>query len=1664
MSKELIISPISIDLGAKNTGVYFAHYPAGSSIEDIEKEGKVYQLEKDKYTLLMTNRTAARHQRRGFDRRQMVKRLFRLIWCEYFGLEWDKNVQQTTSFLFNRRGFSFLTEEYDAEILSRFPEEAYKLLPKELQFDSNNNVEYDFASALTEWANEGKEKTRSMFNTIDKEPKRIRHRLFFISKTKKLREYCHARMDDQKIPEEKKADLSRLSKWILEEWHKKCVQGLPVIPSDNIIDMVAYLNEQDINTAQQILNSLSSVNFSEETKLNESNWNFRSEKLDLEKVKFDPIDKPEEGTNIIGREKYKKDHREWLKTHLHHLAFALYQINNEIESGGRHRSKYFEEVKTVLKNQYHTHRYLKEFCGKLQSDRFEPFTVKTLTNLIGHLSNLELKPLRKYFNDEKHKNGDYWDEDRLNKIFDRWILREWRINPEKDTNKIEGKEGDYKKLCEKWKNHQSTVVDFWLATNPFSTIPPYQDNNNRRPPRCQSLVLNPTFLDKNYGKWQGWLGELKKLRTVQRHLGDFENQLEGLKGGKGKSYFSHKAEGKLKKALGHRTHKDLNARILQFIFDRVKADDPLNLNEIYSHAKKYRQLQSTEQERKDAKNKLGKAIGSSELPDTLETPIDYQSGALFLPSSFLHLVCKYYKIRQKARDGRIFIHPVYRYIKDRGYENTGRFDDKDHLLTYCNHKPRQKRYQMLGDLAGLLQVTPGQLEDFVEKQHGKTIDEKLFNWLNGIDNLKTNCDRAAKEQKDRRGRLKLDIQKIFGLVYHRRQSESPSAREIKEILRNSKVSEASKLHSFCERAKSLCLIVTQSLYNTSRQQQWQQDLDNNPAAAVYLLAQVNDLAFKERNGNANTCAVCGTDNAQRMQMVAGESGGESHAKAQRLPAIETRLIDGAVMRMARIAGGAIAEDKWQKIKLELEKGNQVHIPIITESNRFEFEPNLKALKGKKSDEKGTPDNIFDERKERIKLAGNGISPYSGELLGDSGDLDHIIPRSHENWGTLNDETNLIFTSEQDNRNRKGNEEYSLENLRENYKQAQFGSADAQDIERWIIDQIGAGEGENFKFGPYRSFINLTPEQQTAFRHALFLVGHPLREKVIKAMDNRTRTLVNGTQRYFAQLLANSFYKEAKAINKQHLLSFDYFGVEAQSNTRGNGIKDLRNDFEKTNHEVFEYAKHAEEKQKAYSHLIDAQLAFAMVADAHKNDGSLKLQIRDSISLRPVDIDTGEMLENTIFGAIQVKPEEMQRKKLERRKAYTVETHHREMIAKNKKPAINYQIHRDSIFKENFFPILKFKDETFKKGFNQSNCVNFNANQFSLLLKNNFIRQTSKNDQYEVWNILKKTCQQFLMKIGVVGASEQEIKIAKIIDKLTYQTIKKPLGKVLDTSALKNKPPITVGEALQRWNKCIKEEDFKKDGILLPAYYEWQKLYQGLLEESKESNFHDFVKNCSLFRINQSVNGHNKVRKVFSLPVKSNVGSIRLQRKSWDKTSTIQVVAEESLGKYGYEGKSRPHTIISKHSVPRKHYTGIPDSWYVEPLEWKEVPVEEIKVLGGEGDQGNGKIIDAKIINQDADRCMVRLTISSIQNLSLPQDKSHWKGKVFCYENAEKLKEVQEKDKNRNHHCLLSQWRWFEKPFALPNDRREVEIETNSDGKVITFTVSKSSKLKSWLLS
>ena len=1698
MSKKAeIISPIAIDLGAKYTGVYFAHYPAGSSIEEIDKEGKVYRLEKDKYTLLMANRTAARHQRRGHDRRQMVKRLFKLIWEKHFGLEWDNDVQQTTSFLFNRRGFSFLTEEYDPEKLSRFPAEAYKELPSELRIEENDKGEYDFDDKIKYWI-EG-DKVKEIYDAIDHKPKEINTEISSIDSNlrciKATHKFCDKLLDNKTEKKDSSSENTslKLPKSVLKEWKEKGILALPDISSDNnFVDIADHLKTKDSETIEKIKSSLNAEEKElkeKKAKLRKDIWCFKKEfnKEQLEEVQAD-------------------DNESYIKNHLHHLHFAIKKTWDEIKSGGRFRSKYFEEVKEVLENN-RPPKGTKKNGDKIGDDYIDRFInqfldngkikIEDLHNVICHLSNFELKPLRGYFNYEKHKEGDDWEEKRLAKSFDGWIMKQWRVG-EKDRDKKRGEKGDYQELRRKWQEHKEqkpdTVINFWLETDPFYTIPPYQDINNRRPPRCQSLVLNTKFLNnkkEGYPQWREWLQAIKDLDSTKEYLGDYKEKLKALTSSSGQSYFNH--EKKLQHSM--RTEDDLDAHVFQFILDRTKDNDPLKLNEIYSYAKKYHQCQSTDEEKKKAKEDLEGIIQNSELSIIKDAERNYKNGSIFKEGTFLHLVNRYYKTRQRARDGRLYIHPEYRFVKGRGYQNTGRYDDVD-LLTYCNHKPRQKRYQMLDDFAALLQVSTQDLNNFIEKQKGKASDEKLVDWLEGIEALATNCATAAKEQKERKGYLKLDIQKIYGLIYHRKQSDTPTQKEIKEILKQSRVEDGDKLYRFCERAKKL---LKQEIFDAAgilwkddkQRKENIENLNKNPASAVYMLAQINNIIFKERSGNSNTCAVCSADNAQRMQMITDENRGVSHAKASRLPAIATRVIDGAVMRMARIVGGAIAKDKWEKIENELKDGKKVCIPIITESNQFEFEPSLRELKNKsKEKDKNMPseadkkaNTIISDKESRIKEAtSHGICPYAEDSIGDDGEIDHIIPRSSD-WGTLNDEANLIYVSKKGNQEVKGETEYSLIDLQPEYKKRTFekelgGNWNNDAITKWIVDTIDDGESEDFKFGRYYNFVQLNAEEQKAFRHALFLIGHPLRDKVIRAIDNRNRTFVNGTQRYFAEVIANSLYKEAKRIKKHGLLSFDYFGIEAWSHNQAYNINDLRRLYEgEPNSFLQQYKKESGKSQHPYSHLIDAQMAFAIAANKHKKEGSLKLKIDDDIHLEPAaDKSTGELLKN-IFDPIKITPEKMKVADLERRKVYDIETHHRRLLNDNKRNQIqiSYKIHRDSIISERFFSLIKYQDEI-KKGFHPNNASLYKEKDFELLKQESFLQKCeSRNSSYEVWIVNKRKAQEFLMKSGFHGADKDKQKICKLLDDLSYQTVKESIQSVLHCSSnpkanekkrikamnlsedeedilMKSirKPPETIAAALQAWDIFICEDDFKKGGLTLPFFYEWKKL-KSLLEKEKDKDkpLQEFLKSCSMFCApdnSHHPHKHKKVRKVYSLPIISTIGNIRLSRKTWNGNRIFQTMPDESLAKYS---TGRPHTILSRNSVPKGYYKGHPKKWDVMPRDWIDV-TDKI--------ESNDSITKAKIIYQDAGRCRVKLTVNEVKHLSIPQDKDEWEGKIILYDGIQESTQDQ-----KNHYCQRTEFKWFDEPFKAIDPGRKIEVSKQGENIwSIEFTVRQSTRIKELL--
>ncbi|MDE5014878.1 hypothetical protein NAI47_13125, partial [Francisella tularensis subsp. holarctica] len=73
----------------------------------------------------------------------------------------------------------------------------------------------------------------------------------------------------------------------------------------------------------------------------------------------------------------------------------------------------------------------------------------------------------------------------------------------------------------------------------------------------------------------------------------------------------------------------------------------------------------------------------------------------------------------------------------------------------------------------------------------------------------------------------------------------------------------------------------------------------------------------------------------------------------------------------------------------------------------------------------------------------------------------------------------------------------------------------------IADTIWDASNQDFIFGYYSSFINLIPQEQKAFWYALFLADeNTIKQEVIRAINNRNRTFLKGTQLYFAEVRAN----------------------------------------------------------------------------------------------------------------------------------------------------------------------------------------------------------------------------------------------------------------------------------------------------------------------------------------------------------------------------------------------------------------------------------------------------------------------------------------------------------------------------------------------------------------
>lgn len=228
------------------------------------------------------------------------------------------------------------------------------------------------------------------------------------------------------------------------------------------------------------------------------------------------------------------------------------------------KGKAFQEIRKKLKDVLVTlqkgvtgHKSRIEYLNDIRADinlfwesTFAPLQQTNLTsesfaNLVGHISNLQLKCLRKYFNVPEWKTGDKWDESRMALVFKRYLLGWHPISSEERLN--------HRNLKDWCASNEGKILACWLEKDPKHSIPPYEDQNNRHPPKCSTLLLDGEVLTRDYPDWPLWV----EAMNTQSFLDNAP-------------YVVNQSQNEMEIAL----------RKLQILFDRSSRSDCISLRKI----------------------------------------------------------------------------------------------------------------------------------------------------------------------------------------------------------------------------------------------------------------------------------------------------------------------------------------------------------------------------------------------------------------------------------------------------------------------------------------------------------------------------------------------------------------------------------------------------------------------------------------------------------------------------------------------------------------------------------------------------------------------------------------------------------------------------------------------------------------------------------------------------------------------------------------------------------------------------------------------------------------------------------------------------------------------------------------------------------------------------
>ncbi len=823
-------------------------------------------------------------------------------------------------------------------------------------------------------------------------------------------------------------------------------------------------------------------------------------------------------------------------------------IKEDLGKGAKHRKQYLknihEDIKICLEGcydepsrnslNYHLGQKVQRLMGGLD------ISEEGFYRLLGNLSNLQLRVLRKYFNRKAFQKDLEWEGQRLHKLLSN-AVQSWHCEGSEDRARR-------RELLASLERSQD-VFSWLCTTDPVQTIPPYEDQNNRRPPKCATLYLSPEGLDHHYSSWMDVV-----RRLIQSDKLGLEKDIL------------------LPQEPSGASDRRRKARILQRVLDTSKALDPYHIRELCWNRDKKRDS------RKEVSDEKLLAVFNNDGEKV---------------DAFLCFAQGYYDEVKRARRG----------LWEGGKSENGWF-------YRCDRNPPQKNKlshvfinQQLGSCLKAEDVQIFREKIWEQKLLGR---QSLKGFAAEVSDLRKSCGNHFKtifvgkhlnqssEEQDKAFRS-LFVKLTAHPDYFARMLEllhqeglSPKGAGPKDRDPNS-WRQAEQLYV----VDQLYQILEKDIHGFSKD--CQACARENGWRMEQAEAKDDDMVARASRLVKDSVRPFDGFLGRWLERLAHEVAQGKWQQLSQMPLEPGQEVYVPVL--------------LEENRFEFEEG----LKTAKQKDSGNISKNNKNSKDKKESPAQKDERFFSEglkrKEERIKKAGKGLCPYCGKSVimgqGGGGDVDHIIPRqwSMKHYRTVfNGEMNLILSHEACNRNFKGGKLPTFSDLNPSYLKAVFGKDDVEKIQKEIREVVNPFVARESKLV---NFLSLKEAEQRCLRHALFIADEKLRNGLIYLLNTRIKTMVNGTQAWLGKLIR----RELQSLSRESGIKIDcqFFQIPLFDD---NVTKAKREEDIEKKKELWQdspsvvasrrllglhndrYAK--EERQQSSSHIIDAAMVLGTV--------------------------------------------------------------------------------------------------------------------------------------------------------------------------------------------------------------------------------------------------------------------------------------------------------------------------------------------------------------------------------------------------------------------------------------------------------------------------------------